>query len=189
VIDVKELFVSKLEAIDNIVGLAPDTLNTLAKLGEAINNDSNFYQTLVTDLSFKANAADTYRKDETYTEEEVNQLFEDTTSHLTEALALKEPAFIAVPPMLKVLNSETGNIELKLSPALTDQIDLKLDESQVQTMLDALTDVIDTKADRSDTYTKEQTMDAYEITDKFTLYLAEIEQIRHHLGLYHNSSR
>jgi hypothetical protein len=42
VIDVKELFLSKLDAIDNIVGLAPETLNTLAKLGEAINNDSNF---------------------------------------------------------------------------------------------------------------------------------------------------
>ena len=43
VIDVKELFLSKLDAIDTIVGLAPETLNTLAKLGESINNDSNFY--------------------------------------------------------------------------------------------------------------------------------------------------
>jgi hypothetical protein len=95
-----------------------------------------------------------------------------------------------VSPILKVQNSETGNIELKLSPALTDQIDLKQDESQVQTMLDALTtNVIDTKADKSDTYTKEQTMDAYTINEQFTLYLAEIEKIRHHLGLYHNSSR
>jgi hypothetical protein len=33
VIDVKELFLSKLESIDNIVGLAPETLNTLAKQG------------------------------------------------------------------------------------------------------------------------------------------------------------
>jgi hypothetical protein len=45
VIDVKELFLSKLDAIDNIVGLAPDTLNTLQQLGEAINTDSNFYAT------------------------------------------------------------------------------------------------------------------------------------------------
>jgi hypothetical protein len=62
IIDVRQLFLSKLDAIDNIVGLAPETLNTLAKLGEAINNDSNFYQSLITDLSFKANTADTYRK-------------------------------------------------------------------------------------------------------------------------------
>ena len=62
VIDVKQLFLSKSDPIDYIVGLAPDTLNTLAKLGEAINNDSNFYQSLITDLSFKANTLDTYRK-------------------------------------------------------------------------------------------------------------------------------
>jgi hypothetical protein len=61
VIDVKELFLSKLDAIDNIVGLAPETLNTLAKLGEALNNDSNFYQSLITDLPFKANTLDTYK--------------------------------------------------------------------------------------------------------------------------------
>jgi hypothetical protein len=173
VIDVRELFLSKLDAIDNIVGLPPDTLNTLQKLGEAINNDSNFYESLIHDLSFKANAADTYTKTETYTEEEVNglltdmityvtaqlalkastsasylkaetyteeevnQLFTDTSTHLTESLALKEPAFIAVSPLLKTTNSTTGNIELNLSSALTDVIDLKLDESQVQSMLDA----------------------------------------------------
>jgi hypothetical protein len=61
VIDVKELFLSKLDTIDHIVGLAPETLNTLAKLGEAINNDSNFYQSLITDLSFQANTLDTYK--------------------------------------------------------------------------------------------------------------------------------
>ena len=62
VIDVEGLFLRTLEAIDNIVGLAPDTLNTLAKLGEAINNDSNFYGSVITDLAFKANTLDTYRK-------------------------------------------------------------------------------------------------------------------------------
>jgi hypothetical protein len=61
VIDGTELFLSKLDAIDNIVGLAPETPNTVAKLGEAINNDSNFYQSLITDLSFKANTLDTYK--------------------------------------------------------------------------------------------------------------------------------
>jgi hypothetical protein len=61
VIDVKELFLRKLEAIDNIVGLAPDTLNTLQTLGEAINDDSNFYDTLIRDLSCKANTLNRYR--------------------------------------------------------------------------------------------------------------------------------
>jgi hypothetical protein len=92
IVDVKELFLSKLDAIENIVGLAPDTLNTLAKLGEAINNDSTFYQSLITDLSFKANAADTYTKAQSYSEEEVNDMFNQTLSHLTDALALKANA-------------------------------------------------------------------------------------------------
>ena len=74
VIDVNQLFLSKLDALNNIVGLAPDTRNTLAKLGEAINNDSNFYQSLTTDLPFKANTLDTYRKTETYSEAEVNYM-------------------------------------------------------------------------------------------------------------------
>jgi hypothetical protein len=42
VIDLKELFLSKLDAINNIVGLPVETLNSLQKLGEAINNDGDF---------------------------------------------------------------------------------------------------------------------------------------------------
>ena len=67
--DVKELFLSKLGAIDTIVGLAPETLNTLAKLGEAINNGANFYTTLIRDLSFKANTADTHAKTQAHVNE------------------------------------------------------------------------------------------------------------------------
>jgi hypothetical protein len=88
-IDVKELFLSKLESIDNIVGLAPDTLNTLAKLGEAINNDSNFYQNLIKDLSFKANTADTYRNLETFSDKGVNCKMAQGQIHLNRELALK----------------------------------------------------------------------------------------------------
>ena len=42
VIDLKELFLSKLDAIENIVGLPGETLNSLQKLAEARNSDSNF---------------------------------------------------------------------------------------------------------------------------------------------------
>jgi hypothetical protein len=89
VIDVKELFLSKLDAIDTIVWLAPEMLNTLAKLGEAINNDSNFYQSLIPDLSFKANTLDTYKQTGTYSEAEVNDMMNQSLSHLTNELALK----------------------------------------------------------------------------------------------------
>ena len=62
VIDVKELFLSKLDAINNIVGLPPETLDTIQKLTNSINNDSNFYSTLVQQLNAKANISTTYTK-------------------------------------------------------------------------------------------------------------------------------
>ena len=89
IIDVKELFLSKLDAIENIVGLAPETLNTLAKLGAAINNDSEFYNKLIRDLSFKANSRDVYTKLETYSEAEVDNMMNQSLSYLGSQLSLK----------------------------------------------------------------------------------------------------
>ena len=43
-----------------ITGLAPETLNTLQKLAESINNDSTFYNTINNQLASKANSADVY---------------------------------------------------------------------------------------------------------------------------------
>jgi hypothetical protein len=91
-------------------------------------------------LTQKANDETTYNKDE------IDSLFianDEATYDKTQVDSLldaKEPSFIAVAPLLKTTNSTTGNIELKLSSALTDQIDLKLDESQVQTMLETSID-------------------------------------------------
>ena len=42
VIDLKELFLSNLDAINNIVGLPVATLDSLQKLAEAIKSDANF---------------------------------------------------------------------------------------------------------------------------------------------------
>ena len=43
VIDLKELFLSNLDAINNIVGLPVATLDSLQKLAEAIKSDANFF--------------------------------------------------------------------------------------------------------------------------------------------------
>jgi hypothetical protein len=78
--------------------------------------------------------------------EQIDSLFianDEATYDKTQVDSLldaKEPSIIAVAPLLKTTNSTTGNIELKLSSALTDQIDLKLDESQVQTMFETSID-------------------------------------------------
>ena len=42
IIDLQKLFLSKLDAITNIVGLPVATLDSLQKLAEAINSDAKF---------------------------------------------------------------------------------------------------------------------------------------------------
>ena len=54
VIDLKELFLSKLDAINNIVGLPVETLNSLQKLAEAINSDSNFFNNIMAAIDLKS---------------------------------------------------------------------------------------------------------------------------------------
>jgi hypothetical protein len=54
VIDLKELCLSKLDAINNIVGLPVETLNSLQKLGEAINNDGDFFNSIMRQINLKS---------------------------------------------------------------------------------------------------------------------------------------
>jgi hypothetical protein len=54
VIDLKELFLSKLDAINEIVGLPTETVNSLQKLAESINYDSDFYNTMMKEINLKS---------------------------------------------------------------------------------------------------------------------------------------
>ena len=54
VIDLKELFLSKVDAINNIVGLPVETLNSLQKLAEAINSDANFFNNIIAAICLKS---------------------------------------------------------------------------------------------------------------------------------------
>jgi hypothetical protein len=179
---VKELFLSKLESIDTIVGLAPETLNTLAKLGEAINNDSNFYQTLITDLSFKANVADTYRKIETFSNTEVNDKMAQAQTQLTSQLALKAN-------VLNTYNRATidGNIKA-LRDETTEKLDLVYNKEQVFNTYEVNENFTLTIADytakiaalRDETttklglvYNKEEVLNTYEANENFTQTIAD----------------
>jgi hypothetical protein len=53
-----------LETIDAVQGLAPETLNSLEKLASALNNDSNYVQTVSGAIDNKAEKATTYTKTE-----------------------------------------------------------------------------------------------------------------------------
>ena len=69
--------------ITNITGLAPDTLNTLSELAEAIGNDPIFFQYVRDQLILKRNIFDSYDKTYVntlislyYTKLEVNTLLD-----------------------------------------------------------------------------------------------------------------
>ena len=53
-----------LETVDAIQGLAPETLNSLEKLATALNNDSNYFQTVSSAIGGKADKTDTFTKAE-----------------------------------------------------------------------------------------------------------------------------
>ena len=56
--DIFYLFLQKTDAIQQIVGLPPETLNTLHKIAEHINNDGTSYNTLTSQLNTKASSSD-----------------------------------------------------------------------------------------------------------------------------------
>ena len=60
-IDIRSLFLYRTEASD-IVGIPPDTLNTLQEIADAINNDPNFFQTINNELNLKRYITDSYSK-------------------------------------------------------------------------------------------------------------------------------
>ena len=69
------------DLITQITGLAPETLNTLQKLAESINNDNTFYNTINNELSLKASAADVYSKSQTYAKYQINSSYRETIFH------------------------------------------------------------------------------------------------------------
>ena len=58
--NILDLFLKKTDAITQIIGVPPETLNTIQKLAESINNDQTFYNTINNKLGTKANSPDVY---------------------------------------------------------------------------------------------------------------------------------
>ena len=76
--NIHDLFLSKSDAAD-IVGLAPETLNSLQEIANSIGNDSNFFNTITTQINQKRNISDSYGKTDIdnlislyYTKTEIN---------------------------------------------------------------------------------------------------------------------
>ena len=55
-----DLFLKKTDAITQIIGVPPETLNTIQKLAESINNGQTVYNAMNNKLNQKANSAYVY---------------------------------------------------------------------------------------------------------------------------------
>ena len=59
--DIRSLFLYRTEASD-LMGIPPDTLNTLQEIADAITNDPNFFQNIDNKVNIKTNITDSYSK-------------------------------------------------------------------------------------------------------------------------------
>ena len=87
--NVLDLFLTKSEAHD-IVGIAPETLDTLAEIAQAIGNDANFFTTINNQIALKANIADVY--DKSYVDTLINNYY--TKAEIDTSLSLKLDRYI-----------------------------------------------------------------------------------------------
>ena len=148
-ININDLFLTKDEGSD-IVGLAPETLNTLQKIAESIGNDSDFISTINTQLNLKRNIADSY--DKTYIDNLISNYY--TKSEINSSLALKLDA--------SVINSyyDKTYVDNLISGYYTKteadtSLNLKANSSDVYTTTQT-DNLLALKANQSTTYTKSE---------------------------------
>jgi hypothetical protein len=82
------LFLKKTDAITQIRGVPPETLNTIQKLAESINNDQTFYNTINNQLATNANSANVYTKLSTSSQTAINALLSAKHASITSTTAL-----------------------------------------------------------------------------------------------------
>ena len=129
--DICDIFLTKGEGQD-IVGLSPETLNTLEKIANAIGNDANYFNTINAQLSLKANSSNVY--DKIYINNLITNYY--TIEQTTTLLSSKLDSNVITNYYTK---SQTDNfLNLRYTKTETDNL-------------------LDLKADKLDTYTKTST--------------------------------
>lgn len=88
-------------AVSTVVGSAPDVLNTLYELGNALNNDANFAATISTELSNKSDK--THKHDEYLTDEELltelgKNYYKKNETIPKDIGFIENPAALSIPP-------------------------------------------------------------------------------------------
>ena len=86
--NILDLFLKKTDAITQIIGVPPETLNTIQKLVDSINNDQHFYNTINNKLNQKAKSADVYTKTSTFSQTEINDWLSTKQTSITSSTPL-----------------------------------------------------------------------------------------------------
>jgi hypothetical protein len=150
-----------LETIDAVQGLAPETLNSLEKLASALNNDSNYFQTVSGAIGDKADKATTYTKTEVDTalNLKANQSSLDTTNATVALKADQVNVDTALNLKANQSNLDTTNaiVALKADQATTytkTEVDTALNLKANQSSLETTNANVALKANQATTYTK-----------------------------------
>jgi hypothetical protein len=173
-------FIDVLETIDSVQGLAPETLNSLEKLASALNNDSNYFQTVSGAIDNKADKATTYNKAEVDAALIV-KADQATTYNKTEvdtALNLKANQ--------SSLDTTNANVALKANQATTytkTEVDAGLNLKANQSSLDTTNATVALKADQATTYTKTEVDTQFaNLTDSAPEALNTLKELANALG-------
>lgn len=115
-------------AIDNLIGAAPGTLDTLEELAAAINDDANFVLNLNTNKADKLATIENIAADYTFTINDASKVKECTnTSPLTITVPTNALVPFAVGTQIAVLRNGTGTVTFAGASGVTvNSVDAKL---------------------------------------------------------------
>ena len=86
--NILDLFLKKTDAITQIIGVPPETLNTTQTLAESMNNGQTFYNAMNNKLNHKANSAYVYTKTLMFSQTEINDKLSTQQDSITSSTTL-----------------------------------------------------------------------------------------------------
>ncbi|MBO0165094.1 hypothetical protein J0692_22860 [Vibrio alginolyticus] len=106
--------------IQSVIGAAPDALDTLNEIAEALGNDPNFAATMTTELSKKANKADVY----TSVQSDAKFVTKSGTAANSALFAGNAPDHFATAAGLTALEAQVGDAFQRLADSFNNGADL-----------------------------------------------------------------
>lgn len=108
------------QLFQNLIGLAPEELDTIYELAQALKDNQDSIGVILTELAKKANTADVYDKDTA----DARFLLAGAQAENSKLLAGKGPAYFATKTGLDATNQELSTVITQLTAAFTSGADL-----------------------------------------------------------------